>query len=85
MLDSVSRPKTSSLECPRCGRPNIKANTLADVIYLVGIDPLSGEVKKGMVQEIRPTECVDLYVCTDCGYESAASWMFVKEDCHVDE
>jgi hypothetical protein len=74
-------PVTYRLACPRCEGDEIRVEVMGVAIHRVGIDPVSGTVKRGTTQsDFRKTDVgIDIYVCQDCGYESVTNYQFSQE------
>lgn len=66
--------------CPACDGVNLRVNVYGEQIRLVGIDPVSGEVKHGMAVDFIEGAPVPIYFCDDCRYENVVSSMFVRRE-----
>lgn len=72
--------KTYRLCCPRCQRDSIRINLMGEQLFFLSIDPVTGELKRGLPLGFTPGLPAALYVCADCGYDNVVPSMFIKED-----
>ena len=72
--------KTFTLRCPRCSSQEIRKNLLVEAMHLVAVDPLTGEVRQGIMADRLETGVPPTYYCRSCHYENVVPTMFVTEE-----